>query len=294
MILFGRRDIPFERDALGQFLPWLIAFMVYLAVLSTAGVLVLDKMAARWQQGVSDTLTVQIPRGKTAAEDSRNERVVLKILRETPEIARAEPLSGDDVMRLLEPWLGDLGRSADLPLPGLVDVELKKDTPLDSVALLTRLTEKVPGAAVDDHRVWLDHFVGLIESVEVLATAVLTLICVATVGTVIFTTRTGLAIHREAIEVLHFIGAQDSYVAGQFANRALGLGLRGGCIGLALAAPTLLGVGYLAGNLRGGILPDLTLSPLHWVALALLPVAVAGVAMVSAHLTVMKTLTRML
>ena len=41
--MFARRsDLPLDKDALSRFLPWLIAFMVFLAVMAMAGVLVLN------------------------------------------------------------------------------------------------------------------------------------------------------------------------------------------------------------------------------------------------------------
>ena len=156
------------------------------------------------------------------------------------------------------------------------------------------MAARVPGTSVDDHRIWLKRLVRLIQTVEGLATLVLVFIALATVGTVVFTTRTGLDIHREAIEVLHLIGAQDSYVAGQFASRAFFLGLKGGIFGLLLAVPTLLGIGYLAQKMDSSLLPDITLGPVHWSVLAGLPLVVSLIAMVTARMTVMKTLSRML
>ncbi len=289
-----RSDLPLDHDALGRFLPWLIAFMVYLAALALAGMLVLNAMAARWDKGVGDTLTVQIAPADSPEKDARRMRSALDILRSTPGVARAQPIDEGRLMELLEPWLGTAGAAKDLPLPRLIDVELKSGARVDAAALAKRLAAAVPDAAVDDHRVWLERLIRLIRTVEALATAVLVLIGLATAGTVVFTTRTGLAIHHEAIEVLHLIGAQDSYVARQFAGRALAMGLRGGVIGLVFAVPTLLGIGYLAARMEAALLPDVTLDPQHWAALAGLPLAVAAIAMVTARLTVMRTLARML
>ncbi len=289
-----RSDLPLDKDALSRFLPWLIAFMVFLAVLAMAGVLVLNATAARWDKGITGTLTVQIVPDDDPSRDDDRLQKVLKILAETPEVDRFETLGDDKLLALLEPWLGTGAGVQDLPLPRLVDVELKPDAKLDVEALSRRLEARVPGVSIDDHSLWLERLVRFIRTVEGLASLVLVLIALATVGTVVFTTRTGLAIHRNAIEVLHFIGAQDSYVAGQFAGRALTLGLKGGVVGLLLAAPTLWGIGVMAQQMDSGLLPDITLSPVHWAALAGLPVAVALIAMVTARLTVMRTLSRML
>ncbi len=293
--MFTRRsDLPLDKDTLSQFLPWLIAFMVFLAVLAMAGMLVLDATAARWDRGISGTLTVQIVPAENPIKDSERLQKVLLLLGETPEVHRFETLGDAKLMTLLEPWLGATAASGDLPLPRLVDVELKPGAELDVEKLSQRMESRVPGVTIDDHSIWLERLVRLIRTVEGLATMVLAFIGFATVGTVVFTTRTGLAIHRNAIEVLHFIGAQDSYIASQFASRALSLGLKGGVIGLLLAAPTLWGIAVMAAEMEAGLLPDITLGPPHYSAVVALPLVIAFIAMVTARLTVMKTLSRML
>ncbi len=63
--------------------------------------------------------------------------------------------------------------------------------------------------------------------------------------TVVFVTRTGLSIHRSVIEIVHLIGAPDSYVAQQFQAQSLRLGVVGGVVGTIQAAATLLGADHL-------------------------------------------------
>ncbi|NQW01368.1 MAG: cell division protein [Rhodospirillales bacterium] len=292
---FARRsDLPLDRDAHSQFLPWLIAFMVFLAVLAMAGMLMLNAVAERWDQGVTGTLTVQIAPSEDPSEDDIRLRNALTILASTKAIDRYEVMSDARVLKLLEPWLGGIANSDELPLPRLIDVELHSGADLDAAQLTERLAARVPGSSVDDHRVWLERLVSLIRTVQTLATMVLFFIAMATVGTVIFTTRTGLAIHREAIEVLHLIGAQDSYIARQFARRALALGLTGGLLGLVLGIPTLMAIGYLVGRMDGFLLPSLHLAGYHWILVGLLPVGVALIAMITARTTVLRSLAKML
>ncbi len=304
--MFTRRtDLQLDRDTLGQFLPWLIAFMVYLAILALAGMLVLDDIVRRWDKGMSGTLTVKIApllenSSKIGATQSISKKetkkleAIVNLLSTTPGVTNVRTLSEDRVLVLLEPWLGKGALAANLPLPTLIDVELEKGAVLDMTALEFRLSAIAPGAVIDDHGVWLGHLVDLIQTVRALALAVLLFIATATIGTVIFATRTGLAIHHEAIEVLHLIGAQDSYIARQFASRALMLGLRGGIIGLLLAAPTLWSIGTLAGSLNSGYFPEFSLSLAHWAILCSSPIVVSLIAMISARFTVMRTLARML
>lgn len=297
--MFSRRtDLPLDADILGRFLPWLIAFMVFLAILATAGMFVLQDAAGRWSSGVARTLTVQIPppADETVPAAAEDPRVLeaLTILRTTPGIARADVLDDDRVAALLEPWLGPAGVVAGLPLPRLIDVEMEPGAAIDSEALGRRLAGAVAGASVDDHRIWLDRLLRLLGAVEWVAMAILVCIGLATVGTVIYTTRTSLAVHRQVIEVLHLIGAQDAYVARQFAWRALSLGLRGGLIGLGLALPVLFAVGYLAAHIDAELLPRASLGALQWGMLVVIPLLAAAVAMMTARITVLKTLATML
>ncbi len=289
-----RQDLPSDRENIGRFLPWLVAFMVYLSILALAGLMALEEMARHWDHGVSGTLTVQIPPGETANDNARLIGAVLEVLAGKSGIVSVQPIPPARVAALLEPWLGPAVQSADLPLPLLIDVEVDSGVTVDTRAWTAEMNSVAPGASVDDHRTWLRRLVGLVRSVEALSAGILVLIIAVTVVAVIFTTRTGLAVHREVIEVLHLIGARDTYIANQFAVRAFGMGIRGGLLGLALAAPTIAGIGLLGSRMEEGLIPEVTFGIFHWAAFAVMPLLSAVTAMVSARLTVLRSLARMI
>lgn len=296
--MFARRtDLPLDRDALSRFLPWLIAFMVFLAALAQAGLIGLDETAKRWDRGFGATLTVQIPAdpqdGSDGAGGERRLQTVLNALSATPGVESVAVISDDKVLELLSPWLG-LVAATDVPLPRLIDVEVDPAQKVDAQVLQQKLAKTAPGVQVDDHGVWLARLIDMVRTLEALAALVLALILSALAGTVVFTTRTGLTVHHEAIEVLHLTGAHDRYIAKQFAGRALALGLKGGLYGLGLALPTLLGLGFVAGRMEAGLMPDMSLPLMGWLSLAVLPVLSALVAGFTARFTVMRNLRRML
>ena len=292
--MFSRRtDLPFDTDDLGRFLPWLIAFMVYLAILAAAGALILGDVAGKWTQGVTDTLTVQLPPADNARDDDERVQAALGLLRAANGVKSAEAFTRDEIQALLRPWLGETVESGDLPMPRLISVEISRAGGVDIAGLRDALRAVAPGISVDDHRVWLNGLIKAIRSAEFVAATVLVLIALVTVGTVVFTTRAGLGLHKDVIEVLHLNGAQDSYIARQFAVRAFWLGVRGGAIGLALAAPTLFGLQFLGARLQSGLIPDLSMSFGQWLALLPLLPAVAAITTVTARITVLKTLARM-
>jgi cell division transport system permease protein len=97
------------------------------------------------------------------------------------------------------------------------------------------LAEQVPPASLDDHREFVDHMRLMSRAMVAGATGVLALVMIATVLSVTFATRGMMATNRQVIEVLHFIGARNSFIAGHFQRHFLLLGLKGGALGGGLA-----------------------------------------------------------
>jgi cell division transport system permease protein len=289
-------DLPLARDTSSRFLPWLIAFMVYLAGLSLAAAMVLTAASSEWRQGLAGTLTVQVmPLSGENQADGLDDRLATaaRLLRDTPGVASVRALPRDELWALLEPWLGSGGIAGEFPLPRLIDVRMAPGTAVDVEALEARLADRVPGVTIDDHGLWLDRLIALASAIEFIAFAIMGLICFAAVATVVFATRTGLAIHHDVIELLHLMGARDAYVAEQFQIHALGLGLKGGLLGLALTVATLLALGSLASPIEASLLPTLSLSALQWGSLVVLAALAALISMVTARFTVMRALARM-
>ena len=287
------KDLPLDKDPGTRFLPWLIAFMVYLAALSVIATSIMQSVSSRWERGVSDTLTVQIPPAQSVQKDQSQIAGALKILRAHPAVVLAEPIAKSHVLKLLEPWLGSSANISDMPLPHLIDVSLRSSEPLDAHALIQQLNKVAPGATVDDHRIWLDRLVRMSQTLEYGAYIVLALIALASIGTIFFVTRTGLAIHHDVIEVLHLIGAQDSYIARQFGEHALHLGLRGGMLGLAAAGPTFGGFAYLYRQIDSALLPQIDITLVQWVVVLSLPLLAAAMGYLTARSAVMRTLAKM-
>ena len=288
----GRRpDLPFDRDATSRLVPFVIAVMVYLAALALGGSMLLSSAISSWSASVKGTITVQIlPRadGRTAS-DADIEKAVA-VLQQTPGVGRIRVLDEAEGRRLVEPWLGRLGRTADIPVPRIIDVSLAPGARVDVAALTERLTQAVPNAEASDHRRWLGRFVDLSRSVQSIAVLVILVTALAASLVVIFAARVGLAIHQRVIEVLHLIGARDAYIAEQFQTHMLLQSLKGSLAGLAAAVLTLAIAGMMIGDLELFGLERASLGIGHWLALLALVPATAILAMVTARVTIIRML----
>jgi cell division transport system permease protein len=297
MIGRGASDIPLRREGTVRLLPWLIAPMAYLAAITLAGMLALNGVLHGWDRGLAGTMTVELPPARDAAGDQALAQI-LDVLRATPGVTGAAAIDRAAEGKLLEPFLGTAVTPDELQLPRLIDLRIASGATLDLGALRARLVTAAPGAVLDDHRLWLDRLYSLALSVEATGLAIVAMVGAASVLTVVLTTRAGLAVHHDVIELLHLMGARDLYIARQFENEAMRLGFSGGVAGVALAALTLWVLGHAAAATavlgeEAKLLPDLRLVSWQWAALALLPVLTGLAAMLTARFTVMRALARM-
>ncbi len=296
MALFGRTDLPIQKDASSRFVQWLVMVLVFMAAIAATVNAYTGALLHHWNQSVTSTLTVQIPAPLDGRPSKPNElpkevTAVLGVLKIHPDVVRVEALPRTKIVALLEPWLGSGDAVSDLPLPALVDVALKPGA--DTRAVSDAIVNAAPTALVDDHRVWLNRVGNLAEGVGMIALALMGMIAVALGLTVIFATRASLAEFRDVIEVFHLVGARDDDIAGQFARRALGQATAGGLLGLALYAPALGLIAYLARHVDSSVLPSVALPLAHWALLASLPFVAGLLAMGTAHVTVRRALRTM-
>jgi cell division transport system permease protein len=286
-----RLDLPFRQDASGRFLPWIIALMVYLAAMGGIGLIWLGDTLSQWDASMASALTLQVP------ADTSQPRIdmMLGALKQTKGVISAHLLQSDETAKLLQPWLGDSVAVATLPLPHLVDVEVDPRTTIDFTTLRQQLGSIVPEAQLDNNRTWLNGVRAFALRIEGVITTGVVVVMALIVTIIIFTARIGLAIHRSVIELLHLLGAQDDYIARQFQVHALSLGLRGGVIGGAAAALTVVILGP-AGHVFELPVPIATYGIFDWRVWLLLIVtglAAGGVAMATARITVLRQLARM-
>ncbi len=289
--MLRRSDIYFGQDESGRFLPWLIAFMVYLAALSIAGLFILNGLTQQFGAGIANSMTIQIPVTGSPSRDSARRTEVLQKLQRTNGIMSSAHIPFERVAELLRPWLGVATGSDQLPLPQVIDVTVDRTTGIRADDLRRLFEDFRPPIVVDDHAEWLSDLVNALRSAEIVAILIVFLTGLATVGTVIFSTRAGLGLQKDTITVLHFIGAKDDYIARQFAMRAAWLGLKGGIGGLAVAFTTLASLRFAIGNLDFGLLPNLNLTPSGWISLALILPCVAVIAHLTARSTVLSSLS---
>lgn len=280
-----RREAPLVAGSAvaGRALVTVIAIMTFLASLSAGAAALIEGAARGWEGAVAREVTVQL-RPAAGRDADADEARAAAVLRAAPGIEAVEPFDAAAAAKLLEPWLGASPDLADLPMPRLIAARLSPAGGFDADGLRAALAAAVPGASLDDHRAWRGRLAAAAGALVTVAAAVCALVIAALALAVSFATRGAMAGSREVIGVLHFVGAEDRFIAREFARRFRGLGLRGAALGggLACAAFALaqLAGGRLAGDAGGeveALFGTFALGPLGYAAIALVALG-AGLA----------------
>lgn len=219
----------------GNALMVVIAIMAFLACLTLGAVSMVRATAAGWQSQIAREITIQIK-----PEDGLDMDQALIKARNLALtfIGTKDGQIMDDAAtaRLLEPWLGTGLDLDELPVPRLVIITIDEANPPDFAAMRDQLKAEVPQAFLDDHRTWVDRLVQMARTTVLIGSGVLVLVFTAMVMTVVFATRGALSGNRHIIEVLHFVGAEGSFVAQEFQKHFLKISLKGAAVGGLLAA----------------------------------------------------------
>lgn len=285
----------------GRSLTLVISIMCFLACLTAGAVYLINKSASAWLRDVASEVTVQVePLGANAQDIDTVTNRVAEFLRGQSGIASAQPLGVEASTALLEPWLGKTEGLKTLPIPRLIAVVVNRDEPPDFDTLSDRLSTAFPsGVRLDDHRQWQQQIKTVTRSFALGGVAILILVAAATTAIIVSATRAAMASNRDIVEVLHFVGATDGFIAREFEKHFLRLGVRAGLIGAVSALAVFLLLPTLMLVLGGGSMTLIELERLAgggaldlagYVLLGMVVVVIAGLCMLTSRYGVYRIL----
>lgn len=295
----GRYDLPLNKDEGTNFLRLLIALMSFLAAMALAGAFTLDSMTQRWSSGLENKLTIEIPAEKQGGELRNADDVaaiakqVEAVLKNESIVKSAEILDHDDIQSLVEPWLGKDAPLADIPLPGLISVELHSSDPVAMDKMAKDIKVISDDIVIDTHEDWLQSLLRMISSLRFAAFVVVLIIAATTITAIAGAIRSRIAVHKADVELLHLMGANDEYIIRQFQRHALTIALQGSLIGTLSALLVLFTIQYAAGANAASMLPSFSVDAIHGLSVVSLPLIACAIAALTARFTVLRSLSLM-
>ncbi|MFC5444865.1 cell division protein FtsX [Rhizobium halophytocola] len=281
----------------GNALMVVIAIMSFLACLTLGAVSMVKATANGWQSQISREITIQIK--PEDGLDMEKALVKAKDLALTFVGTRTGQIMDEKATaRLLEPWLGTGLDINDLPVPRLVIVTIDESNPPDFAAMRDMLTAEIPQASLDDHRTWVDRLVSMARTTVMIGLGILGLVFTAMVLTVVFATRGALSGNRHIVEVLHFVGAEGSFVANEFQKHFLKISIKGSAVGGVLAASVFAVASFWQSrslatpqsDQASALFGTFTIGFLGYLGILATIVIIALLTMLTARLTVIRTI----
>lgn len=285
-------EIPINQDAVTRFVPWIMALLVFLLSLVLAGAFSISSSLKNWHVGVSQKLTIEVPLQHELDRDRMIPNII-SFLQSQPGITHVEPVKQQQLLSLLEPWVGQVDMLSDIPMPALIDIDVDPNSHMEVSELIQKLRQYTAGIRVESHGRWLETLSILRTSLQIIAYLFAVIIGVTVAITVMLVTKAGLASHHQSISVLRLIGAQNSYIAHKFQAHALKLASKGALIGFVAAFPVLLCLNYLTSNFG---VPEMLRPSADWTLVAFLiiiPFIIIGLSILVARLAVLKTLIKL-
>jgi cell division transport system permease protein len=195
------------------FLGWVVASMIYLAVITLSGVLLSHSFSKQWIRVVDNVITVQVPNSKEKLKNDNSVNrlnAVLKMLRMTPGIKKISVLKDQETTKLLESWM-PAEALKNINIPALIEIEFIAISNFKRLA--TRINKIAPGSLIDDHNSWKGKLSVVINIVESVGWVVFGLVTIVSLVSVIFAVATSLSINKEAISLVHLIGGGSDFIS---------------------------------------------------------------------------------
>ena len=287
-----RRLIPEGR--LSGPMPWVIAIMIFLTVLAAAAGLAFAEAASDVSDDLSSRATVQIVEANPESRARQTEDAAAR-LRGLDMVTDVRVLPEKEIRALIEPWLGTQDLSDDIPLPALIDLNLARPAHSEELtALRNAVRPLASGARIEPSSAFIAPVISLVRSLQWIAFGLVALLALATAAAVIISARAALNTHQETIAVVHLLGGTDRQITRLFQRRIALDALLGGLIGLIGGAAIIWLISTQLAALRSGLVQSLGLSWYSWLIIAAIPILGMALAMVTARLTVMGALKKIL
>ncbi|MBD2842873.1 cell division protein FtsX [Erythrobacter rubeus] len=275
-------------------IPWVIAILIALVVVAAAGGLSLRNLADSARADLSDAVTIQIAEADPTAR-ARLSGEVAEVMKEQPLVTSVRIVPEEELIALIEPWLGSAAQSEEVPIPALIDVELTRSASDAEIAeLQAALGAVAPEARIDAQSEWLRPVYDALSALQYLALGLIALVALATAAAVWLAARSAFSNHEDTVEILHLLGATDAQVTRIFQRSVVRDAAFGAAIGLVIGIGAIWLLSQQFSALNSGMIGSGELRAMDWIIIALVPFAGVLLALLTGRITIKLALRSML
>ena len=262
--------------------PWVLAIMIMLSVLAAVGALALSNLASSAKGELAGAITVQIIEANADLRAEQGERAAALLLQD-PAVRSLRRIPREELDQMMEPWLGVKDAGDAIPIPDLIDVQLQRPArDAELLRLQSLLENDAPNSRIDAQSSLLEPVYSALSALLYLSLGLIALLAFASSAAVWLASRSAFTSNRETMEIVHLLGGADRQIARIFQRSVALDALLGAALGLALGVAVMLLVEGGGFDWR------------DWLILSAIPIAGILIAIMTARMTVISALRRML
>lgn len=248
-------DFNFSGDKINRFVPFVIGFLIFSVTMAVMSAIFTCHLTSEWSGALNGHLTIEFQSnlvGGGEALTEKQQKEVIDIVSSTPGIKKVKKLQESDMLKIIEPWMSSTSVPDDFPFPTIFDVESDSGAKVDLLLLTEKLSKISQGVKIHDHANWYTPILKVSDSLFFFSILLSILILSTVCATVIFITKYTLKSHEDVVKILQLIGANNSYIASQFKQYYLSVGLKASGISIVLSLLTLARVFFIYPGLSFG------------------------------------------
>jgi cell division transport system permease protein len=268
--------------------------MIMLSVLAAGGALALSNLASSARGELAGAITVQIIEANADLRAEQSE-LVAELLLQDPAVRSLRRIPREELDQMMEPWLGVNDAGDAIPIPDLIDVQLQRPaSDAELLRLQNLLANGAPNSRIDAQSDLLEPVYSALSALLYLSLGLILLLAFASSAAVWLASRSAFTSNRETMEIVHLLGGADRQIARIFQRSVALDALLGAALGLAIGVAVLLLVAGQFAALDSGMVEGGGFDWRDWLIISAIPTSGILIAIMTARMTVMSALRRML
>lgn len=241
---FSKDNIIPQNDIAKNSLVIVIAIMSFLCCAALGSVYLLNSSVKHWNSELATEDSIEIfPQEGHDINADLNKASKLAI--NFQGIYDTEILSETTTKKLLQPWLGNDFDIHDLPIPRIIILHLYDNAAFNSSKFQEVLHQQLPNSKFNNGHLWVKELQKMAHNCSVIASFMVLLLYCALTITIIYATRSSVATNKHIIDILHFLGANHTYIRKQFDSVFLYKAIQGATLGGGSAVLLFMGLFFV-------------------------------------------------
>lgn len=246
------RILPFEQSFMKLYMPMILAFMVFLILITFVGTFWVKNISNHWLYTISNNHFIQVVHLEHLEQSQIDKKInnIKKLIKYEENVNLVKVYSDEEKEKILSPWIGNAIENLGVQYPDVIEIKIVDGN--DST--LKKIEEKIydidDNIIINSEAQWKKEIETIVKSILKILFTIMFLLSVVCGVIIIVSINSLIKINHKNIRMLFLMGANDSYVSKIFNREILKVVLISTTIGFVVCI--LVGT-YILSSINNGI-----------------------------------------